>query len=103
MGGEISTPIKRLGAWLVRAGDTIYLAATDGDVIVTSPDFGSFRQWELRTDGSTPPTTVRSRSGKAASDSSQAEAFSCPVRKGDYWKIELTTGVPDVWWIPTEP
>lgn len=94
MGSEISTMIKRLGAWLIRANNTIYQAATDGFVIGIGATDTEPRGL---TDGSNPPTIIR---GYGYATAGYLCSFTIPVKKNDYWKaINCTI----VYWIPLEP
>jgi len=96
MGVRATQPIKRLGAWLVRANNTVYQAATDGFVVaIYTYDGGEMLGY---TDGSDPPTTLR---GAGCSGiGGLRESLTMPVHKNDYWK---TTGATTVYWIPLEP
>jgi len=107
-GANVSAPYKKLGAWLSRAYNTIYQAVSDGFVIgfhdLGNTDAGAL---VLDTDGSTPPTTTRTKSATTDSDSylNMAYNFCAPVRKGDYWEVTKTGTMSNVtiWWIPLEP
>jgi len=90
---------ESLGAWdATRIANLIYLAGSDGFVLM---------KWEnqtdcdgaILTDGSNPPTTVRATVDTGAG-SGIYESIMSPVRKGDYWKAEQTTGTATVYWIP---
>ena len=98
MGARSTTPLKRLGAWLARTDNTVYLAATDGFVhAFRTAVNGSV---EILTDGANPPTTIRT---KDMTPNGVGE-FGCAesaVKKGDYWKaVGAITGL---YWIPLEP
>ena len=92
MGGDVSTPVKRLGDWLARVTNTVYLAATDGFVV----GYSVGTPITALTDSANPPTIMRDGDNSA----SNVNGISVPVRKGDYWKV---TGTTTVWWIPLEP
>jgi len=96
MGGETSTPYKRLGAWLGRADNTVYQAATDGFVV------GMYTGQAVifgYTDGANPPTIVRQQNGGGGVNIEKDLCF--PVKKNDYWKTNGCTVF--VYWIPLEP
>ena len=71
--------------------DLVYLAATDGFVVVGgSRNTGvSWSMWIL-TDGNNPPTTVRHFMFSTINDGSAHHGMMCPVKKGDYWKLTGT-------------
>lgn len=100
MGGDITTPYKKLGTWLSRTFDTVYQAATDGFVCVYSIQVAN-PIIELYTDNNNPPTTLVSKSFISIVSTSIANVNS-PVKKGDYWEVTGTV-VVTVWWIPLEP
>lgn len=96
MGGTVTTPLKRLGAWLVRADNTVYQAATDGFVVGQYAGTAAIYGY---TDGSNPPTTARQLNGGGAINIEKDLGF--PVKKNDYWKTLNCTGF--VYWIPLVP
>lgn len=108
MGAHPTQPKRRLGAWLARAHDTIYLAATDGQVQaffnMGEADDGTLT---IDSDGATPPTVDRNKVGTGINDSYANMVYNVvsEVRKGDYWRVTKTSIVSAivVWWIPTEP
>lgn len=86
-----------LGVWESKLNSTIYQAATDGRVHAYSA-LAAHAQVIGYTDGSTPPTTVRTRNYIQLGASNPCYAnLAMDVRKGDYWKV---TGASVVWWIP---
>ena len=96
MGGEVTNPVKRLGGWEAKLSDTVYQAATDGFVLAyTIADGGAV---EGRTDGSNPPTTIRT--GNHCISGVQPVGFNMPVRKNDFWKV---INANTVRWVPWEP
>lgn len=97
MGGEISMPYKKLGAWLARAKDTVYQAATDGFVCATKD--ASTSTVIGYTDSVNPPTVIRRQEYHV----SEVSGISFPVRKNDYWKVTTTLGNLILFWIPLEP
>jgi hypothetical protein len=98
-----------LGAWVAKAVDTIYQAATDGFVIAmidcpTSSDRGRLDGY---TDSAATPTTKRcacEASLQGLYNMIQVASIMMPVKKNDYWKMTKTTdaGTPTytVYWIP---
>jgi len=92
MGSRATQPNRRFGAWLARANNTVYQAATDGEV-----DAYGLNIVEGLTDGANPPVTTRQLQSRTAPDEA---ALTMSVRKGDYWKV---TGCTVIFWIPTEP
>ena len=94
---QISSPIKKLGAWVNRSFDTVYQAATDGCACahVDSARLTAY------TDGANPPTTLRENDYTSGTLS----GVSIPVRKGDYWEVKNDAfGSPDaLYWIPEKP
>jgi len=87
--GNLNRDAGELDNWVVKANNTVYLALTDGKVLVTGSGGASP---VIYTDSSNPPTTARI----SGSVDLGAEGIECPVRKGDYWK---TTGASTVYWI----
>jgi len=99
MGANATTPLKRFGAWLARANDTVYQAYTDGFVCTISDSTGNAIGI---TDSFNPPTTERCRN--KGYGSAECEGITMPVKRGNYWKVENITGTPSsVFWIPLEP
>ncbi|MDP2166774.1 MAG: hypothetical protein Q8J64_00395 [Thermodesulfovibrionales bacterium] len=93
-GGKVSA---QLGAWESKVKNTVYQAGTDGLVMamvkVTSEEMDGY------TDAANPPTTLRLRVHTATGLA--YNAFTFPVRKGDYWKVTLTaTELYNIWWMP---
>ena len=88
------------GSWVDKSASyAAQQAATDGFVVV-HPTAGSTMAWYLYTDANADPTTLRGASYNYAAVSNHAVGFTCPVKKGDYWKLVVTAGTPKVWWIP---
>jgi hypothetical protein len=85
------------GAWIVKSGNTVYLAVTDGFVsgyvTLTSGD-GYIVGY---TDSSNPPTTVRVNDYQGWAGGTSGMMM--PVRKGDYWKV-TGKGTITVNWLP---
>jgi hypothetical protein len=92
--------LNLFGAWDTKALNTVYQATTDGFVSARIQSGDDWSSLSGLTDGSNPPTTVRTKntSGIGAGDS----GVSFPVRKGDYWKVTSTGSVSasSVYWLP---
>ena len=104
MGGEVSVPYKKLGAWVVKQNQgvsgTVYQALTDGFVLGLV-DPATNQDIYLHTDSANPPTTLRftGTTGHVA----QPGVMS-PIRKNDYYKVTSSAGqTVTVFWIPLEP
>ena len=88
------------GAWVDKSSSyAAQQAATDGFVVV-HPTAGSTLNWMFYTDANADPTTLRQASYNYADTSNHVVGFTCPVKKGDYWKLVVDGGTPKVWWIP---
>lgn len=86
------------GAWTTKSKDTNYQAATDGFVMAYASALNT--TIEIKTDGSNPPTTVRAKAGAASGVFAMMFAI-CPVRKGDYYRVEDTSGtIAAIYWLP---
>lgn len=92
---QIAAAIPSLGAWAVKADNTIYQAATDGFVCAEAANTGQDTDVLGITDSNSTPTTVRDRAG--VSSLARGAGVSFPVKKDDYWKTENAT---NVYWIP---
>lgn len=93
---DVVGTVEMFGAWTSRSANTVYQAATDGFIIAWAG--GAY--FKVITDGSSTPTTVRMEAEGNVGNASRPNAM-CPVRKGDYWKVEGTSGgTPTVWWMP---
>jgi hypothetical protein len=93
-----------LGAWDAKAQDTIYQAATDGFVIV-SAQWRTSNTCYIKSDDSTPPTTIRGQILVSGDQSYISGATATvPIRKDDYWIVAITGGTPPygllIYWIP---
>lgn len=84
------------GAWASRSADTVYQAATEGFVLVTSI-MGQDKHVYGYTDGSNPPTTLRIHD-VGGGGGSHIASLTMPVRKNDYWRA--TGHVDFIYWIP---
>ncbi|KPJ55197.1 hypothetical protein AMJ47_01655 [Parcubacteria bacterium DG_72] len=107
--------VRAFGVWNDRnkngspntvAFNTTYLAQTDGFVcallIITSGDgLGYLRGY---TDSSNPPTTARAWTNEEQEETGRIqESITFPVRKGDYWKVDMYapgSGTKKVYWMP---
>ena len=83
----------RMGAWVDKSSSYgAQQAATDGFVVVwlVSSLASGF------TDGNADPTTKR-----CAAEATNGNSFTMPVKKNDYWKVVLDSGLTiTVYWIP---
>lgn len=93
-------PMPTLGTWELKSVNTVYLAATDGFVVAYAwgPE-GAVLLLRGYTDGSNPPTTVRTQVWDEHLTLSMSVSMTMPVRKGDYWKVESGGWNDEVYWI----
>lgn len=105
MGAKLSTPIKKLGAWLARNPDTIYTAASDGFVIASQAATGA---GNLALALQSPNGTFRQKAQVDSTIVTIGDSITCtiPVKKGETWNA-VTTGstlnpTETVFWIPLE-
>jgi len=84
------------GSWEGKSSNTVYQAESDGFVLAYSA-VGS--ELKILTDGSNPPTTVRQHHYHSNGAGAWHISAVCPVRKGDYWKVESASSV---YWLPVE-
>lgn len=95
MGGETSSPIKRLGTWVARVRATVYQAETDGYVTGHSNSAANGGA-TIDTDSANPPTVPRFEMSTPS-----LYGAACLVKKGDYY--EITSTHAGLWyWIPYE-
>jgi hypothetical protein len=84
---QVNGTMKVLGAWENRSGGTVYQAASDGFVLANMISlYSSCGLPKGFTDGGNPPTTQRA--GMYSYSYSNASIM-MPVRKGDYWFIDI--------------
>jgi hypothetical protein len=84
---QVNGTMKVLGAWENRSAGTVYQAASDGFVLAdTISLYSSCGLPRGFTDGGNPPTTQRA--GRYSYAYSNASIM-MPVRKGDYWFIDV--------------
>ncbi len=96
MGGRISAPTPpKLGDWAARNAGEVYQAATDGVVIAKSSTVNG--QAYIATDANPAPTTIRAG---VLSTGGVENSCSCPVKKGDYYKVGEVTPTVTVLWSP---
>jgi len=95
-GGSIDVADTQVafGAWVTKSLNTVYQAATDGYIVVDSTN--AVGDFQILTDGSTPPTTTR----QSCSFSGDTSSVMCPVKKDDYYKVNSTLGSQNVFWLP---
>ena len=82
-----------LGDWTSKSVNIVYQAITDGMVVCESSTSNTFAGY---TDGSNPPTTVRTRNAYGSIGS----GITMPVKKGDYWKVTASGSSYNIYWIP---
>jgi len=100
-----------LGSWQTRNKDQVYRAEADGFVVVSlQMPSGSVRYCVAKgfTDSSASPTTLRIASSVVDNEGTsyywpQYGGFTMPVKKNDYWKVEIISNVtvnPTIYWLP---
>ena len=89
----------QLGSWVDKSGGyAAQQAATDGFVCVYGTSTGADFVATGYTDVNSTPTTIRAA---ANGTHTYPTGFMMPVKKGDYWKVVLTSGTTiAVYWIP---
>lgn len=101
-GGGSGTVMSGLGAWAARSTGTTYQAATDGFVTVWIVDSTTGSYATILTDSNASPSTTRGQVGATMTGANQAMGC-CPVRKNDYYQVNLVNGggaTCTVYWIP---
>lgn len=93
------------GAWTTKNTHTSYEALTHGFVLVYLAAHNEAISCSILTDGSDPPTTVRQRVVIRTYLIPHDVTLSymplmCPVKKGDYYQINLTWGTATAYWLP---
>ncbi len=94
---DVAGTVQMFGAWETKAINTVYQAASDGFIVIHILD-GTV---SIYTDNSTPPTTRRLYVAGTNNPGDRRGAGTCPVRKGDYWKIGIDVTPADsfIYWI----
>lgn len=87
-----------LGNWATMATNTVYLAATDGFAIALQESNGE-ANFVIYSDAATPPTVIRGSHADYGDASTKKGSITVPVRKGDYWKVTVSSGTVVVYWI----
>lgn len=90
-------------SWVSKSVGTVYQAASDGLVIAAMAGSETSAYYDIVSDASNPPTTIRAFMKFIGHGPGNSEAFTmvCPVKKGDFWKIEDSFGVTGTaWWVP---
>ena len=80
--------------------NTTYQAPTDGIVIAYTAKDGSSKELKGLTDSSNPPTTVYQNEYDDPSTNSQLSIV-FPIKKDNYWKVEVSGTTATVKWLPT--
>lgn len=88
--GVLESGTGGFGAWQVMSEDTTYTAATDGFVAAITPSSAGV------TSGYTPAGTLRAVDDNPVS----GEGIMFPVKSGDTWRVDNTSNVANVYWIP---
>jgi hypothetical protein len=97
---------KSLGNWVSKSDDTIYQAATDGFVVAvcqSSSSYPAVAEIVLKSDSNSTPAAVRGRARLVTESGDHAayEQMVCPVKSGDYYKVEISgSGYATVSWVP---
>lgn len=98
------TEIKPFGSWTNKSNSTLYLAETDGLVVVKlSATDGQMGQSIGYTDAGNPPSTIRGQCWVTYISGSpyvRYSSYCMPVKKGDYWKVVATKW--STWSLPTQ-
>lgn len=81
-----------LGTWASKSIDTSYQAATDGFVVFYCTDVGNGDSFNICTDSSNPPTTVRGNMGTSSGTTAFSAQLFTPVKKSDYYKVVTVSG-----------
>ena len=77
------------GTWGTASQNSVYYATAD--CIVVAEGTGTNPDCSLLSDAANPPTILRARGGEFLVGGSWGN-FTCPVRKGDYWKAAVAAG-----------
>jgi hypothetical protein len=86
-----------LGSWVDKSASYgAQQAATDGFVLTYTADVSVYHTGY--TDANADPTTIRAKGG--ANNANVYASICMPVKKGDYWKVVVSSGTPTVYWIP---
>ena len=95
------------GSWTTTDSDSaafasgeIYKADSDGFIVCSDDSVGGAFRYVGYTDSNASPSTIVSNTGQAAADSGKAGSITFPVRKDDYWKVDIVTGSPTIRWLP---
>lgn len=93
---DVVGTVEMFGAWTSKSANTVYQADRDGFIVA----WAGSGYFTVLTDGSNPPTTTRMEAEGATANAARPNIM-CPVRKGDYWKVNgASGGTPTVWWMP---
>jgi len=96
-------PVTGFGSWSVALSvSTTYLAATDGFVTCYGTSATDSQPYmEGVTDNNASPATIRIRSGKGNTSQAGQVGLMMPVKKADYWKINVSNVTTTaIYWIP---
>lgn len=85
---------------LVSAGvGSATLATTDGILVVICSYNGTRPAVTIKSDSANPPTTLVASLNQQSSNT-EVGTLTCPIRKGDYYLITVTTGQVNATWLP---
>ncbi len=100
---DASIAAKKFGAWdhtTYSAGNN-YQAATDGFVVFNCGPSSSTVDIAGFTDNTTTPAKQVAGAYASHSGAPKEATLTFPVKKDDYWKVEITTGVTiNLGWMP---
>lgn len=98
--GSLLTGTGSLGAWVDKSADYgAQEAAADGFVVATCRGTAGAGEFYIYTDANADPTTLRAR--HYCVSASAYDTVTCPVKKGDSWKVVLNAAtVIAIYWIP---
>jgi hypothetical protein len=96
------------GDWVSKSSNTNYQALTDGYVIAYSnnwfngADSSPGKRLETYSDSTSTPTILRARVGTTSSTTAIYVSSNVPVKKGDYYRVDDSTGVGStIYFIPS--
>ncbi len=100
--GSDSKLLTGLGAWVAtNVTGTNYQAATDGFVLAYTNELAADPSSIIGySDATATPTTIRSKFYNASSYGNAANTVMFPVKKSDYWRVDVVAYTATVLWIP---
>ena len=85
-------PSGQFGSFVSKSTGTSYQAATDGIVTFYCSDVDNGDDFQLLSDSSDPPTTLRGRLGTPSGTTAFYGQLMTPVKKNDYYKLTVAGG-----------